>query len=367
MNESVDITDPQQPGIGATLRAYAQLTKPRIIGLLLGTTLPAMILATRGWPGWWLVAATLIGGALSAAGANAINQVWDADIDRLMNRTRERPLPTESMGPRAAMIFGVALGIIGFVWLLATTNLLAASLSTVGLLFYVFVYTMLLKRSTTQNIVIGGAAGAVPPLVGWAAVTGSLAAPAWILFAMVFFWTPTHFWALAIRYKDDYKAAGVPMLPGVVGIKMTADHILFHSFVTVGAALFLIPWTGWIYFAGVVVLGSWLIAGAFHLRSHLDTAMRYFKATNGYLGGVFLAVAIDVLVLDQFGVSDVIDEAALVVASILVVGGMLAIVAREFGTHPERRLVGRVRDAVEVLLPFAGAVALVLATWTSVP
>ena len=138
---------------------------------------------------------------------------------------------------------------------------------------------------------------------------------------MVFFWTPTHFWVLAIRYKDDYKAVGVPMLPGVVGIEMTANHILLHSFVTVGVALFLVPWTGWIYLAAVVVLGSWLIAGAFHLRSHLDMAMRYVKATNGYLAGVFLAIAIDVLVLDQLGVSDMIDKTALVVASLFVVGG----------------------------------------------
>ena len=366
MNESVRATDPQRPEIGATLNAYVQLTKPRIIELLLTTTVPAMILAARGWPGWWLVAATLIGGTLSAAGANAINQVLDSDIDRLMSRTQGRPLPTDRMGNRAAMTFGIALGILGFVWLLVTTNLLAAALSTAGLLFYVFVYTMLLKRSTTQNIVIGGAAGAVPPLVGWVAVTGSLSVPAWILFAMVFFWTPTHFWALAIRYKDDYEAAGVPMLPGVVGVKMTADHIMFHSFVTVGVALLLVPWIGWIYLVAVVALGAWLIAGAFHLRSHLDAAFRYFKATNGYLAGVFLAIAIDVLVLGEFGVSDMVDRAVLVVASVLVVAGMAAIVIRELGTHPERRLVGRVRDVIEVLLPFAGAIALVIAVWGAV-
>ena len=366
MNESVHVADPRRPGFGVILRAYVQLTKPRIIELLLTTTLPAMVLAARGWPGWWLAAATLIGGTLSAAGANAINQVLDADIDRLMSRTRGRPLPTDHLGSRAAMTFGVALGILGFAWLLATTNLLAASLSTAGLLFYVFVYTMALKRTTTQNIVIGGAAGAVPPLVGWAAVTGSLAVPAWVLFAMVFFWTPTHFWALAIRYKDDYQAADVPMLPGVVGVKMTADHIFLHSFVTVGVALLLVPWIGWIYLVTVVVLGAWLIAGANRLRSNQDKAMRYFTATNGYLAGVFLAIAVDVLGLGVVGVSAGIETAALVVGSIFVVGGMVAIVAREFGTHPERRLVGRTRDAVEVLLPFVGALALVIVVWGAV-
>ncbi|MEA3502782.1 MAG: UbiA family prenyltransferase, partial [Actinomycetota bacterium] len=234
------------------------------------------------------------------------------------------------------------------------------------LLFYVFVYTMVLKRTTTQNIVIGGAAGAVPPLVGWAAVTGSLSVPAWVLFAMVFFWTPTHFWALAIRYKDDYQAAAVPMLPGVVGVKMTADHIFLHSFVTVGVALLLVPWLGWIYLAAVVVLGAWLIAGANHLRSNLDKAMKYFTATNGYLGGVFLAIAVDVLAFGDARVLGGIEAAALVAGSVFAMGGMLAIVARELGTHPERRLVGRTRDTVEVLLPFVGALALVIVVWGAV-
>jgi protoheme IX farnesyltransferase len=360
------LTDSQRPEAGATLGDYVRLTKPRIIELLLTTTLPAMVLAAQGWPGWWLTVATLIGGTMSAAGANAINQVLDADIDRMMSRTRGRPLPTDHMGRGAAMTFGVALGTLGFVWLLATTNLLAASLSTAGLLFYVFVYTLVLKRTTTQNIVIGGAAGAVPPLVGWAAVTGSLSVPAWVLFAMVFFWTPTHFWALAIRYKDDYETAGVPMLPGVVGVKMTADHIFLHSFVTVGVALLLVPWIGWIYLAAVVLLGTWLITGANHLRSNLDKAMRYFTATNGYLAGVFLAIAVDVLAFGVGGVSPGIETAALVIGSSFVVGGMVAIIAREFGTHPERRLVGRTRDTVEVLLPFVGAVALVVVVWGAV-
>ncbi len=193
----------------SVVKTYVELMKLRIIELLLVTTLPAMVAAAGGWPGWWLVLATLVGGTLSAAGANAINQAIDHDIDRLMSRTRGRPLPTERVSKQAVVVFGVGLGIAGFVWLWASTNLLAASLSTVGLLFYVFVYSLLLKRHTTQNIVIGGAAGAMPVLVGWAAVTDTVALPAWIMFAIVFFWTPPHFWALAIRYHKDYERAGV--------------------------------------------------------------------------------------------------------------------------------------------------------------
>ncbi|HEY5727125.1 MAG TPA: heme o synthase, partial [Acidimicrobiia bacterium] len=212
------ITDPRAVvTAGDRVRAYVELTKPRIIELLLITTVPAMIVAAEGWPGLGLIMATLVGGTLSAAGANTLNQVLDRDIDRVMRRTASRPLPTDRVTPGHAVVFGMALGIAGFAWLWATTNLLAAVLSTAGLAFYVLVYTMWLKRTTTQNIVIGGAAGAVPPLVGWAAVTGSLALPAWFMFAIVFYWTPPHFWALSLRYRDDYAAAGVPMMPVVVG------------------------------------------------------------------------------------------------------------------------------------------------------
>ena len=182
-------------------------------------------------------------------------------------------------------------------FILVILFLLTALLALFGIFFYVVIYSQLLKRNSTQNIVIGGAAGAVPPLVGWAAVSGTLAVPAWVLFAIVFFWTPPHFWALALRYDEDYRAARIPMLPGVVGTSMTTDHILLYSIVTVGVSLLLVPWVGWIYLASVVVLGVWLIAGAVHLRANPDMAMRYFTATNGYLAGVFLAVAIDVLVL----------------------------------------------------------------------
>jgi len=221
--------------------AYFALTKPRIIELLLITTVPAMVLAAGGWPGWWPVLATLIGGSLSAGGANAINNWFDRDIDEVMRRTRRRPLPRHEIEPVAALRFGIVLGAAGFVWLWAFTNLLAAALSTAALLFYVLVYTIGLKRRTAQNIVIGGAAGAVPPLVGWAAVTGELGLPAWVLFALVFYWTPPHFWALALRFEDDYAKAGVPMLPVVRGTKQTIQSILLYSVTMVLLSLLLVP------------------------------------------------------------------------------------------------------------------------------
>ena len=201
--------------VGWTQRfgTYWALTKPRIIELLLITTVPAMVLAARGWPGTWLVLSTLIGGTLSAGGANALNCYIDRDIDEVMRRTSRRPLPRHQIEPVDARNFGIALGLAGFAWLWAFTNLTAALLATAALLFYVFVYTLWLKRTTPQNIVIGGAAGAVPALVGWAAVTGGVGLAAWILFAVVFYWTPPHFWALALRYRDEYAAAAVPMLP----------------------------------------------------------------------------------------------------------------------------------------------------------
>ena len=197
----------------------------RIIELLLITTVPAMVLAARGWPGTWLVVATLIGGTLSAGGANALNNYYDRDIDQVMKRTSKRPLPNHRIEPSHARNFGWALGVAGFVVLWLTSNLLAAAISTGALLFYVYVYTLRLKRTTSQNIVIGGAAGAAPVLVGWAAVTGDLSVAAWAMFAVVFAWTPPHFWALAVRYRDDYAAAGVPMLPVVTSIESTTRQM----------------------------------------------------------------------------------------------------------------------------------------------
>ncbi len=276
---------------------YVQLTKPRIIELLLITTVPAMIAAEGGWPGLAVVLATLVGGTLSAAGANVINSVVDRDIDRIMRRTRRRPLATGNADPGPALAFGVALGGAGFAWLWATTNLLAAALSTSGLLFYVFVYTLFLKRTSPQNIVVGGAAGAVPSLVGWAAVTNSLATPAWVLFAIVFLWTPPHFWALALRYEDDYRAAGVPMLPVVVGSHATLDHILWYTVALAGCSLLLYPTgiVGILYLVVAVALGAWMVAAALRLQRRPGEAMRFFGWSNVYLATLFAAIAVDVL------------------------------------------------------------------------
>ena len=294
---AVRITNPRTDT--SIVKTYVELMKLRIIELLLVTTLPAMIAADGGWPGWWLVFATLFGGTLSSAGANAINQAIDADIDRVMSRTKGRPLPTDRVSTRSVLIFGAALGVAGFAWLWATTNLLAAVLSTVGLLAYVFIYSLLLKLSTTQNIVIGGAAGAVPVLVGWAAVTNSVELPAWIMFAIVFFWTPPHFWALAIRYRKDYERAGVPMLPVVVGEKRAMEHMVAYTVALVGTTLLLYA-TGpvdWIYLSIASAAGLAFLVGTWMLRDHPKAAMKYFGYSNVYLSVIFLAIAVDVLVL----------------------------------------------------------------------
>jgi len=258
-----------------------------------------MVAAAGGWPGWWLAFATLFGGTMSSAGANAINQAIDSDIDGVMRRTRGRPLPTERVSKRAVLVFGSSLGLAGFLWLWATTNLLAAVLSTVGLLAYVFIYSLLLKRSTTQNIVIGGAAGAMPALVGWAAVNNTVALPAWIMFAIVFFWTPPHFWALAVRYRDDYERAGVPMLPVVVGERRAMDHMVAYTVALIGMTLLLYATgpVGWIYLLFAVIAGGGFFVGTWALRDHPEAAMKYFTYSNVYLSVIFLAIAVDVLVL----------------------------------------------------------------------
>lgn len=277
------------------LGAYVALTKPRIIELLLVTTVPAMILAERSWPGTWLVAATLIGGTMSAGGANAINNVIDRDIDQIMHRTSHRPMATHKVPPAHALIFGIALGVGGFAWLWVTTNLLAAALSTAALLFYVFVYTLWLKRSSTQNIVIGGAAGAVPVLVGWAAVSGSLSVAAWVMFAIIFYWTPPHFWALSLRYREDYERAGIPMLPVVQGEKATLQSIGLYSIQLVALTLILFPagQMSLFYLAFSVLLGAGFLWGAWQLRSRPEEAMRFFGYSNVYLTLLFGVIAID--------------------------------------------------------------------------
>ncbi len=281
--------------------AYFALTKPRIIELLLVTTVPSMVVAARGWPSWLLVLNTLIGGALSAGGANAINCYLDRDIDRVMPRTKRRPLPMHQVEPGSALAFGIALGAIAFAYLWATVNLLAASLATAALLFYVFVYTIGMKRSTPQNIVIGGAAGAFPALVGWSAVTGTVELPALALFGIIFYWTPPHFWALAMRYEKDYAAAGVPMMPVVYGREETAKHILLYSFLLLAMSLvfFSVAQMGAIYLGAALVLNAVFVYGAIRLcRNTVPTvAWWLFRFSIYYLALLFGAMAADRLIL----------------------------------------------------------------------
>jgi protoheme IX farnesyltransferase len=288
------------PSVPTTIGSYVALTKPRIVLLLLITTVPAMLLAAGGMPSPWLILATLVGGTLAAGAANAINMYLDRDIDEVMRRTRRRPLPGHRIAPEAALRFGYVLGVVACAFLALTVNVLAALLALSAIVFYVFVYTMWLKRSTEQNIVIGGAAGAVPVLVGWAAVTGGLAWPAWILFAVIFVWTPPHFWALAMRVRDDYAAAGVPMLPVVRGEDETRRQILGYSVALFATTLLLAPadGIGAIYLASAVALGAAFVGRALLLwRAPTDRrAWGLFKFSIVYLGALFGAVAVDALV-----------------------------------------------------------------------
>ena len=284
-------------GARETVAAYLQLVKPDIIVLLLVTTVPAMVLAAGGMPPASLVLATLFGGTLGAAGANAINSYLDRDIDEIMPRTRGRPLPAHRLAPASALRLGVTLVMGSFVWLVVTVNALAAGLTLAAAVFYVIVYTLLMKRSTPQNIVIGGAAGAVPALVGWAAVTGTVELPAVVLFAIVFFWTPPHFWALAIKYAADYRAAGVPMLPAVRSGSETAVSILLYSFLVVAVSLLLYPVArlGALYLTAAVVLGLVLVGHAVRVLRERATAaaMALFRYSITYLGLLFAAAAVD--------------------------------------------------------------------------
>ena len=284
----------------ATIRAYVLLTKPRVVELLLVTTVPAMVLADGGLPSLTLIGAVLVGGALAAGGANTINCWIERDRDRVMHRTQRRPLPSGKIDPRHALVFGVVLEAVAFVWLWSTVNLLSAALAVSAMLFYVFVYTIWLKPRSPQNIVIGGAAGAVPVLVGWAAVTGRLAAPAWVLFAIVFCWTPPHFWALSLRYRDDYAAAGIPMLPVARGITTAVRQILVYSVIVVAVtlSLFLFETMGVVYFVAAVGLGAAFVWQALELRRDAtpQRAMRLFSFSNVYLALLFAAIAVDTLV-----------------------------------------------------------------------
>jgi protoheme IX farnesyltransferase len=286
--------------LAETIGAYLRLTKPRVIELLLVTAVPPMFLARQGWPSLGLVLSVVAGGAMAAGGANTINCWIERDRDQLMRRTLSRPLPQGEIVPSRALIFGVVLNILAFALLASTANLLAAELTLSATLFYVFVYTLWLKPRTVQNIVIGGAAGAVPALVGWAAVTGSLATPAWLLFGVVFFWTPAHFWALAIKYRDDYAAAGIPMLPVVRGIEETTRQIAAYAMVTVATtfAMTLTGYVGRFYAVAVLVLGLLFVFRALAL-SRAPTpqaAIRFFAWSNVYLMLVFVAVAVDAVI-----------------------------------------------------------------------
>ena len=283
------------------MAAYVALTKPRIIELLLVTTVPAMVVAERGMPPAWLILATLVGGTLAAAGANATNMVIDRDIDKLMRRTSRRPLVTGEITPRNALIFAVALELAAAVWLSVIVNPLSAVLAVAATLFYVLVYTMWLKRTSTQNIVIGGAAGAVPVLVGWAAVTNRLAVAPFVMFAIIFAWTPPHFWALAIRYREDYAAADVPMLPVVASFEETARKIVWYTVVlwAVSLAFWPLGHMGFIYLAAALALGGTFTGKALQLaRSHRpDRAMRLFTFSITYITLLFAAMAVDQLLV----------------------------------------------------------------------
>jgi protoheme IX farnesyltransferase len=284
-------------------KALFLLTKPRIIELLLVTTLPTMLLAQRGLPNLGLIGVTLLGGALAAGSANTLNCYIDRDIDAIMRRTSRRPLVAKgsaTVKPAEALVSGILLGAASTLLLGLLANWLSAALADSAILFYVFVYTLGLKRRTASNIVIGGAAGCFPVLVGWAAVTGTVAWPAIVLFAIIFFWTPPHFWALAMKFKDDYASAGVPMLPVVATAATVARKILFYSYVMVGVTLALTPYAGWLYGACAGGLGVWFLIEAHRLRSRVVTGeaaapMRLFHLSIAYLTLLFAVVAVTAL------------------------------------------------------------------------
>jgi protoheme IX farnesyltransferase len=287
---------------GAILKAYVALTKPRIIELLLVTTLPAMVLAAHGLPGWNVALVTIIGGSLAAGSANALNCFVDRDIDSVMHRTERRPLATHVVSARAALVFGTALGVLSVLLMGLSTNWLAGGLTALAIAFYVVIYTMVLKRRTSQNIVWGGAAGCMPVLIGWAAVTDRLAWAPVVLFLIVFFWTPPHFWALAIRYREDYARANVPMLPVVATPLTVARQIVAYSWLTAATSVLLWPLaTGWVYGVCALGAGAMLLIEAHRLlrataRGRETNPMRLFHFSNSYLAFVFVAVAVDAFI-----------------------------------------------------------------------
>ena len=302
-NSKPSSSTPARGGFVGKLKAYIALTKPRVIELLLITTVPTMILAKQGMPSLWMILTTLIGGALSAGSANAFNCYIDADIDKVMNRTKGRPLVTGELTKTQAFVFAWVVGIASVLWLGFTTNWLAAMLSLGAILFYVIIYTLLLKRRTPQNIVWGGAAGSMPVLIGWAAVTNSLSVAAWVLFLVIFLWTPPHYWPLSMRYREDYATAGVPMLPVVRGDRTVAVQIILYSWALFISTLILIPAApmGWIYTIVAVLSGGWFMYESYVLyrqgfKGTVKNPMRLFHGSISYLTVLFIAIAIDPLI-----------------------------------------------------------------------
>ena len=285
-------------GLRSRLLGYLALTKPRVIELLLVTTIPAMLLASRGSADLILILNTLFGGMLAAGGANTLNCVADADIDKVMKRTARRPLARATVPRSHALVFGLTLSVASFFWLWWTTNMLSAHLAAATIAFYVLVYTLLLKRRTSQNVVWGGAAGCMPVMIGWSAVTGTIGWQAIAMFAIIFFWTPPHTWALAMKYKDDYAAAGVPMLPVVATERQVTAQIVVYTWLTVAATVALIPAAGWLYAVVATLSGLWFLTLAHRLHAGVKRGiavkpLRLFLHSNNYLAAVFVALAVD--------------------------------------------------------------------------
>ena len=289
--------------VGSTLRAYVALTKPRIIELLLITTIPTMFLAAGGFPSLWLIIATMVGGYLAAGGANALNMYLERDIDAKMKRTRKRPIPSGAVTPRAALIFGLSISAVSALWLGLLVNWVSAALAVGAILLYVVFYTMILKRRTSQNIVWGGIAGCMPVLIGWSAVTGTVSWTAVLLFLVIFFWTPPHYWPLAEKFQDDYARAGVPMLPVVSSRSNVARQMLLHTALMIASSLAIIPLgeTGWVYGVAAVASGAWfgflVVRYALRVRQGLSgralAPMKVFHGSITYLTVLFVALAID--------------------------------------------------------------------------
>ena len=297
----------ERPNFARKAKAYFELTKPRVIELLLVSTVPTMILAQRGFPDIWLILATVIGGAFSAGSANSFNCYIDADIDKIMGRTKGRPLVTGELTRREAYRFAWGLGVLSVVWLALMVNLLAALLSLAAILFYVFVYTLLLKRRTPQNIVWGGAAGSMPVLIGWAAVTNELAPAALVLFLIIFLWTPPHYWPLSLRYKQDYTDAGVPMLPVVRNNQTVGVQIILYAWALVASTLLLIPVAsmGIIYTITALATGTWFLVESYRIYrqaiiGEIANPMRLFHGSISYLTLLFIAIAVDPLLYFNF-------------------------------------------------------------------